>query len=151
MFGLRIPDKCFLRALGKRNYEMAAKRLVKLPLKPINFPYDISRTLYECCSFTAVVYNFLKLFFPFKKYQVKCKDMRITGIMILKSTLLFFRGLMLSTNTEFGEDLIERHQTEWNIIQMLHLMYGSKNYFSWVVSNIYTFVYVDCSYWREAT
>ena len=58
---------------------------------------------------------------------------------------------MLSTNTEFGEDLIERHQTEWNIIQMLHLMYGSKSYFSWVVSNIYTFVHVDCSYWREAT
>ena len=112
MFGVQIPNKCFLRALGKRNYEMAAKRLVILPLKPINFPYDISRTLYECCSFTAVVYNFFKLFFPFKKYQVKCKDMRITGIMILKSTLLFFRGLTLSTNTEFGEDLIERHQTE---------------------------------------
>lgn len=36
----------------------------------------------------------------------------MTWIMILKSTLLFFRGLMLSTNTEFGEDLIERHQTE---------------------------------------
>ena len=30
-------------------------------------------------------------------------------------------------------------------------MYGSKSYFSWVVSNIYTFVHVDCSYWREAT